>query len=105
MYVLLNGMTLAQEIVANPIFLIAEILTIEDNELHDTFLHVAYGSQSWLRIMSDLTRSDTNWRNWLEGGEQEPNKISFARNQPMSHVQNPKQKPLKESEEEHKPIE
>jgi hypothetical protein len=60
MYVLLNGMTLAQEIVANPIFPIAEILTIEDNELHDTFLHVAFGSQSWLRIMSDLTRSDTN---------------------------------------------
>jgi hypothetical protein len=42
------------------IFPITEILTIEDNELHDTFLHVAFGSQSLLRTSSDLTDSDTN---------------------------------------------
>jgi hypothetical protein len=53
-------MTLAQEIVASPIFLKTEILTIEDNELHDTFLHIAFGSQSLLRITSDITGSDTN---------------------------------------------
>jgi hypothetical protein len=35
------------------------------------------------------------------GGEREPNKISFTRNLPMSHVQNPKQKPLMENDEEH----
>jgi hypothetical protein len=35
------------------------------------------------------------------GGEWELNKISFTRNRSMSHVQNPKQKPLKESGEEH----
>jgi hypothetical protein len=34
------------------------------------------------------------------GGEWEPNKISFARNWPMSHIQNPKQKPLKQIDEE-----
>jgi hypothetical protein len=55
-----NGMTLAQEIVASLIFLITKILAIEDNELHGTFLHVAFGSQSLLRITSDLTGFDTN---------------------------------------------
>jgi hypothetical protein len=60
MYDLPNGTTLAQEIVASPVFSITKILTIEDNELHDTFLHVTFGSQSQLRIMSDLTCSDTN---------------------------------------------
>jgi hypothetical protein len=59
-------MTLAQEIVVSPIFLIIEILAIEDNELHDTFLHVTFGSQSRLRITSDLICSDTNLR--IEGG-------------------------------------
>jgi hypothetical protein len=29
------------------------------------------------------------------------NKISFTRNRPMSHVQNPKQKSLKENNKEH----
>jgi hypothetical protein len=33
------------------------------------------------------------------GGEWEPNKISFTRNQSMTHVQDPKQKPLMESDE------
>jgi hypothetical protein len=53
-------MTLAQETIASPDFSITEILAIEDNELHDTFLHVAFGSQRWLRTTSDLTCFDTN---------------------------------------------
>jgi hypothetical protein len=60
MYDLLNGTTLAQEIVASLVFPIIKILTIEDNELYNTFLYVTFGSQSHLRIMSDLTHSDTN---------------------------------------------
>jgi hypothetical protein len=60
LYDLPNGMTLAQEIIVNLVFSITKILDIEDNELHVNFLHVAFGSQSQLRIMSDLTRSDTN---------------------------------------------
>jgi hypothetical protein len=51
---------LAQEIVASLVFSITKILAIEDNELHDTFLHVAFKSQSQLRTMSDLTCSNTN---------------------------------------------
>jgi hypothetical protein len=44
----------------SPVFPIIEILTIEDNGLHDTFLHVTLESQSRLRTTSDLTHSDTN---------------------------------------------
>jgi protein-arginine kinase len=39
-----NGTTLAQEIIVSPVFPIIKILVIEDNELHDTFLHVTFGS-------------------------------------------------------------
>jgi hypothetical protein len=60
LYDLQNGMTLAQETIASPDFSITEILAIEDNELHDTFLQVAFGSQSRLRTTSDLTHYDTN---------------------------------------------
>jgi hypothetical protein len=60
MYDLPNGTTLAQEIVASPFFPIIEILGIEDNELHGTFLYAAFESQSLLRTTSDLTGSDTN---------------------------------------------
>jgi hypothetical protein len=55
-----NGTTPTQEVFASPVFLITEILTIEDNEYHDIFLDVIFGSQSLLRITSDLTGSDTN---------------------------------------------
>jgi hypothetical protein len=55
-------MALAHEIVVSLVFPITEILAIEDNELHDTFIHVTFESQSRLRTMSYLTRSDTNWR-------------------------------------------
>jgi hypothetical protein len=41
-----NGMTLAQEIVASSVFPVIKILAIEDNEYHDTFLNVAFRSQS-----------------------------------------------------------
>jgi hypothetical protein len=70
-------MTLAQEIVVSPIFLIIEILAIEDNELHGTFLHVTFGSQSWLRITSDQIHSGTNLRTkgGNRRGEREPNQI------------------------------
>jgi hypothetical protein len=88
---------LAQEIVASLVFPITEILVIEDNELHNTFLLVAFGSQSLLRITSDLIGSDTNRR--TEGGDQRGvngslNKF-FYKNQPMSQVQTPKTKPYK----------
>jgi hypothetical protein len=42
------------------VFPITKILIIEDNKLHDTFLHVAFESQSQLRTTSDLIRSDSN---------------------------------------------
>jgi hypothetical protein len=53
-------MTSTQEIVSSSVFPIIEILIIEDNEFHDTFLHIAFGSQSWLRTTSDPTCFDTN---------------------------------------------
>jgi hypothetical protein len=59
LYNLANGTTLAQEIVVSPGFPITEIHAIEDNKFHGTFLYVAFGSQSRLWIVSDLTRSDT----------------------------------------------
>jgi hypothetical protein len=55
-------MTLSQEIVAISVFPITEIHTIEDNELHDIFLYVVFGTQSLLRTTSGLTSSDTNGR-------------------------------------------
>jgi hypothetical protein len=36
--------------------------TIENNKLHNTFLHVAFGLQSLLKPTSDQTCSDTNRR-------------------------------------------
>jgi hypothetical protein len=52
--------TLAQEIVASPIFPIIEILAIENHKLNDTFLYVAFVSQNLLRTTSDLTGSDSS---------------------------------------------
>jgi hypothetical protein len=57
---LLNGATLAQEIVAGSVLPITEILAIENDKLHNTILHVAFGSQSLLKTTSDQTGSDTN---------------------------------------------
>jgi hypothetical protein len=55
-----NGTAPAQEIVVSLIFLVTEILAIEDHKLNITFLHVVLGSQSLLRSTSDQTGSDTN---------------------------------------------
>jgi hypothetical protein len=49
-------------IVASSVLLINEILAIENDKLYNTFLHVAFGSQSLLKPTSDQTGSDTNWR-------------------------------------------
>jgi hypothetical protein len=55
-----NGATLAQEIVAGSVLPMTEILAIEDHRLNNTFLPVAFGSQSLLKPTSDQTSSDTN---------------------------------------------
>jgi hypothetical protein len=55
-----NGMALAQEIVTSSVFSVTEILAIEDHNLNNTFLHVAFGSQSMLKSTGDQTGSDTN---------------------------------------------
>jgi hypothetical protein len=55
-----NGTTLAQKAVASLVFPVTEILAIEDHKLHNTFLHVAFRSQSLLKPTVDQTGSDTN---------------------------------------------
>jgi hypothetical protein len=44
MYDLPNGVPLTQEIVAGSVLSITEILAIENDKLHNTFLHIAFGS-------------------------------------------------------------
>jgi hypothetical protein len=58
LYDLLNSMTLAKEIVASLVFRVTEILTIKNDKLDYTFLHVVFGSQSLLRLTSDQIDSD-----------------------------------------------
>jgi hypothetical protein len=48
-----NGAALAQEIVVGSVLSIIKILTIEDHKLNNTFLHVAFGSQSLLKPAGD----------------------------------------------------
>jgi hypothetical protein len=55
-----NGTTLAQEIVASSVLPVTEILIIENHKLDNTFIHVAFRSQSLLKPTSDQTGSDTN---------------------------------------------
>jgi hypothetical protein len=55
-----NGTILTQEIVVSSIFSVTKILIIEDHKLNNTFLHVAFGSQSLLKPTGDQTGSDTN---------------------------------------------
>jgi hypothetical protein len=55
-----NGVTLAQKIVASSVFPVTEILIIENHKLDNTFLHVAFMSQSLLKPTGDQTCSDTN---------------------------------------------
>jgi hypothetical protein len=81
LYDLQNGTTVAQKIVASSILPITEILTIENHKLDNTFLYVAFRSQSLLEPTNDQTSSDTNSRteggDWRGGGEREPNQILF----------------------------
>jgi hypothetical protein len=60
LYDLPNGVALAQEIVVSLVFPVIEILIIEDHKLNNTFLHVAFRSQSLLKLTGDQTDSDTN---------------------------------------------
>jgi hypothetical protein len=60
LYDLPDSTSLTQKIVASSILPITEILTIEDHKFYDTFLFVAFGSQSLLEPTSDQTSSDTN---------------------------------------------
>jgi hypothetical protein len=55
-----NGATLSQEIVASSVFPVTEIIVIEDYKLNNTFLHVAFGSQSLLKPTGDQTGSGIN---------------------------------------------
>jgi hypothetical protein len=50
---LLNGVTLAQEKVASLVLPITEIIAIEDHKLKNTFLYVAFRSQSLLKPTGD----------------------------------------------------
>jgi hypothetical protein len=61
MYNLSNSTTLAQKIAVGSVFSVTEILTIKYHKLNITFLHVAFGSQSLLKPISDQTTSDTDW--------------------------------------------
>jgi hypothetical protein len=55
-----NGMTLTQKIVTSSVFSVTEILAIENHKLDGTFLYVAFGSQSLLKLTGDQISSDTN---------------------------------------------
>jgi L-rhamnose isomerase len=55
-----NDVTPAQEIVAGSVLLITEILTSENDKLNNSFLHVAFGSESLLKPTGDQTGSNTN---------------------------------------------
>jgi hypothetical protein len=57
---LLDGTTLSQKIVASSVFTITKIIAIEDHKLYNTFLHVAFRSQSLLKLASDQTSFDIN---------------------------------------------
>jgi hypothetical protein len=60
LYDLPNGAILAQKIVVSSVFPVTEILAIEYHKLNNTFLHVAFRSQSPLKSTGDQTSSDTN---------------------------------------------
>jgi hypothetical protein len=60
LYDLPNGATLAQKIITSLVFSVTEILVIENDKLNNTFLHVAFGSQSLLKPIGDQTGFGTN---------------------------------------------
>jgi hypothetical protein len=55
-----NDTTLTQEIVTSSAFPVTEILTIKNRQLDNTFLHIAFRSQSLLKSTDDQIGSDTN---------------------------------------------
>jgi hypothetical protein len=55
-----NGATLTQKIVVSSVFSVTKILAIKDHKFNNTFLHVAFRSQSLLKPTGDQTGSDTN---------------------------------------------
>jgi hypothetical protein len=55
-----NGAVLSQEIVTGSVLPIIKILTIKNDKLYNTFLHVVFGLQSLLKQTSDQTGFDTN---------------------------------------------
>jgi hypothetical protein len=55
-------MTPSQKIVVSLIFPVTEIPTIKNYKFHNTFLYIAFGSQSLVKLTSDQTGSDTKWR-------------------------------------------
>jgi hypothetical protein len=71
-------MILAQKIVASSVFLVTEIIDIENHQLDSTFFHIAFDSQSLLKPISEKPSSDNNWRireSGHKGVEWEPIKI------------------------------
>jgi hypothetical protein len=55
-----NDATLAQKIVVSSVFPVTEMLVIEYHKLNNTFLYVAYKSQSLLKPVGDQTGTETN---------------------------------------------
>jgi hypothetical protein len=60
LYDLPNSMILAQKIVASSVFLVTEIIDIENHQLDSTFFHIAFDSQSLLKPISEKPSSDNN---------------------------------------------
>jgi hypothetical protein len=54
-----NGAALTQEIVVSSVLPITKIIIIEDCKLNNIFLHVAFESQSLLKLTGNQTGSDT----------------------------------------------
>jgi hypothetical protein len=51
-----NGAALAQKIVVSSVFPVTKIITIENNKIHITFLHITFGSQGLLKQL--MTKPD-----------------------------------------------
>jgi hypothetical protein len=60
LYDLPDSMSPIQKIVVISVLPITEILAIKDHKFYDTFLHVAFGSQSFLEPTIDQSGSNTN---------------------------------------------
>jgi hypothetical protein len=60
LYDIPNVTTLVRKIIVNLVLSVTEILTIKDHKFYDTFLHIAFGLQNLLELITDQTASDTN---------------------------------------------